>query len=218
MSRIFFDLFATFAGAALLMLVVVSGMGYVLGVSWPFALPPTATGGSGGATDPVVYEVESMLKDQEGFRSKPYPDSRGVLTIGYGTAIGIGISEQEGEILLRAVLLEKSRELLEKWPGHLRLPVEAQAAVLDMSYQLGVAGVLEFHKMVSALQVGDYRTAAHEAINSDWHRETPARAVRVSGIFLKLAKSHPYSAAGPFEWWLNPPADRWGWLWKGAGS
>ena len=40
------------------------------------------------------------LKRDEGFRAKPYHDSEGKLTIGYGTLIEDGLSEEEAELLL----------------------------------------------------------------------------------------------------------------------
>ena len=40
------------------------------------------------------------LKRDEGFRAKPYRDSEGLLTIGYGTLIEDGITEEEAGILL----------------------------------------------------------------------------------------------------------------------
>ena len=48
-----------------------------------------------------MEQTLARLKVEEGFRAKPYPDSRGVMTIGYGTNIGEGITRREGEYLLR---------------------------------------------------------------------------------------------------------------------
>ena len=44
------------------------------------------------------------LKQEEGFRSKPYKDSEGVLTIGYGLNLSEGITRAEAEWLLRSRL------------------------------------------------------------------------------------------------------------------
>ena len=128
------------------------------------------------------------LKAEEGFRSHPYDDSRGVLSIGYGTNIGDGITRAEAEYLLRERLSRTWTELRKAWPTVGTLPTPAQFAVLDMGYQLGTAGLLGFHKMLAALAKGDYNAAVKEAESSAWARETPNRARRVVRVFRKLVK------------------------------
>ena len=126
------------------------------------------------------------LKQEEGFRSHPYDDSRGVLSIGYGTNIGEGITRAEAEYLLRERLTQRWTELRKAWPVVSTLPTPVQFAVLDMAYQLGVQGVLGFHKMLAALASGDYNAAAKEADLSKWAIETPNRARRVVRVFKSV--------------------------------
>lgn len=133
-------------------------------------------------SDPVGRLVD-RLKGEEGFKSKPYRDTRGILTIGYGTAIGLGITPQEAEILLRYRLVEKEKELASAWPPYGEQPGPIQSALLDMSYQLGVHGVLEFQDMLAALAGKDYETAARAVEQSAWNRETPKRVERVAAVF-----------------------------------
>ena len=45
--------------------------------------------------------IDSLKRD-EGFMAKPYKDSEGLLTIGYGTLIEEGITKEEAELLLNA--------------------------------------------------------------------------------------------------------------------
>lgn len=133
-------------------------------------------------SDPVDRLVE-RLKIEEGFKPKPYSDTRGILTIGYGTAIGFGISQREGEILLRYRLVEKEKELTSAWPPYGEQPEAIQSALLDMSYQLGVHGVLAFHDMLAALARKDYEGAARAVEFSAWNQETPKRVKRVVTVF-----------------------------------
>ena len=128
------------------------------------------------------------LKQEEGFRSHAYDDSRGVLSIGYGTNIGEGITRAEAEYLLRERLMQTWADLRKAWPAISTLPTSVQFAVLDMAYQLGVHGVLGFHKMLAALAGGDYNTAAKEADLSRWAIETPDRARRVVRVFKQVGK------------------------------
>lgn len=132
----------------------------------------------------------AKLKQEEGFRRYAYRDSRGFLTIGFGTNIGIhrGISKAEAEWLLRERLEATWRDLRKAWPPVVSLPTAAQMAVLDAGYTLGVAGLLQFHKMLGHLEKKEWAQAAEEAELSKWAIETPKRAQRVADVFRRLEK------------------------------
>ena len=137
--------------------------------------------------DTPVSDLVSRLKQEEGFRPKPYRDSRGILTIGYGTNIQAGITRVEGEWLLRERLITHEKELASAWPSYYAMPDNIKAALLDMTYQLGVHGVLEFHHMLEALIQENYSGAIEAAKDSDWARETPVRVERVVKIFREVS-------------------------------
>jgi lysozyme len=124
---------------------------------------------------------EQIARDEGGFRSKPYRDSRGFLTIGYGRCLDTeGITMAEGEYLLDNDIRSKSAELLTvlSWVADLD---EVRRGVLEnMAYNLGVQGLLGFHKMLAAMQKGDWATAAIEALNSEWAQQVGSRAYRLS--------------------------------------
>ena len=127
----------------------------------------------------VIQKVEDRLKTEEGFRSKPYSDSQGVLTIGYGTNIAEGITVKEAEWLLRNRLADTEGDLARRWAPYGEMPIGVRAALLNMAYQIGVTGLLEFHDMIAALRRQDWKAARTAARDSDWHRETPERAEAV---------------------------------------
>ena len=99
--------------------------------------------------DPVFDQMVETLKAEEGYRAKPYLDSRGVLTIGYGTNIQEGITKAEADQLLRGRLRRFEDELRSAWQPFDLQPRGVQVALLDMAYQLGVAGLLRFHTTLS---------------------------------------------------------------------
>ena len=132
----------------------------------------------------VLQSVESTLKKEEGFRSHPYPDTRGNLTIGYGTNISEGITLDEAEFLLTERLRRTGKDLAIEWPPYKSQPERVRAALLDMAYQIGVEGLMEFKEMLTALERGDYTTARAQALDSSWARETPKRARRVLALFV----------------------------------
>ena len=133
------------------------------------------------APDPVIASVIDTVKAEEGFRSRPYTDTRGVITIGYGTNLAEGITEIEGEYLLWERLSTTQAALLKALPWLRSHPIATQGSILEMGYQLGVAGLLGFHTTLSRLEAGDCAGAQASARGSAWARETPARAKRVIG-------------------------------------
>lgn len=71
-----------------------------------------------------------------------------------------------------------------------RLDLERKYALLDMCFQLGFKGLCGFKKMLEAMRWGKWQTAAEECLNSDYARQTPARAKRIArlikeGIWLR---------------------------------
>ena len=132
----------------------------------------------------VEAVVMARLQKEEDFSQKPYTDTRGVLTIGYGTAIGEGITKTEAAYLLRERLTATHDALLKGWPPFRTLPGHVQEALLDMGYQLGVHGVLSFHVMLIALEHHNYQAARKAALASEWAEETPKRAARVADRLL----------------------------------
>lgn len=157
-------------------------------IGWVCALVTIATVGIGAVfviafKDSEHASLIDRLEQEEGFRAKPYTDTRGVLTIGYGTDISEGITEAEGAFLMRTRLDRVSACIREHWPAYSGLTEPVGDAILDMGYQLGCEGVLGFHHMLQALEDRDYEAARAEALDSAWARETPARAHRVISAF-----------------------------------
>lgn len=114
------------------------------------------------------------IKQHEGFDGKPYRDTEGFLTIGYGTKLPI--SRAEAELLLNNRLEILKAELAQKEPMLLNLPPEKQDVLFEMAYQMGVNGVLKFKRMWKALENFDYIQAAVEMLDSKWAKQTPNRA------------------------------------------
>jgi len=127
-----------------------------------------------------MIDLEKQLKEHEGFRGMPYDDSLGFPTIGFGTKLPI--NEDEAELLLRYRLEQKRDELIIAMPFVYNLPEDKQKVLYEMSYQLGVGGLLLFKKMWRALKSGDFETASKEMLDSRWAMQTPARAERLAEI------------------------------------
>ena len=129
-------------------------------------------------------QLVDEIKRDEGFRSIPYRDSEGQLTIGYGTLIESGITKEEAELLLDHRLKALHGELSRSPMGEIFevLPWPAFRAISNMAYNLGVPRLLGFKKMWKAIAVKDYETAAKEALDSKWARQVGSRAERIAAM------------------------------------
>lgn len=136
----------------------------------------------------MIEDLVSDLKDDEGWDSHVYKDTEGYLTIGYGFLVdpnkpSEGLPLHIGEMWLEYAAMRRWSRLTAREPWLLELPEKIQRALGNMTYQLGVDGLLEFKKMLAALKSGDYRMARVEGFDSRWAKQTPNRAKRVLELY-----------------------------------
>ena len=146
------------------------------------------------------YDLErniiSMIKRDEGYRGTPYRDTKGYLTIGYGFCLDrLTLPKKVADVWLVEIIKEKSWWLANSNVNHIyrELNTDRKCAILNMCYQLGVNGCIEFSNMWAALGAGDYETAAQEAQDSQWYKQTPSRAKRVSDV-IRTGNMSSYQA------------------------
>ena len=133
--------------------------------------------------DLPVQMLLDRIEEQEGFRSHPYRDTRGFLTIGFGTNLDAGITREAAAWLARHHLIKEMTELAERWPPFREQTPKVQSALLDFGYQLGVSGELGFHATLRAVENHQWEAAAQGVENSKWASETPSRAAWVAQVF-----------------------------------
>lgn len=121
-----------------------------------------------------------QLKRDEGLRLKPYVDTVGKITIGYGTNLSDGIDQSEAEYLLSNRLNEKRLELLRLLPWVADLDEVRRAVLFNMAYNVGPQGVMEFKQTLAYIKGGRWDEAAAEMMNSKWARQVGARAERLA--------------------------------------
>lgn len=128
----------------------------------------------------------SMLRRHEGFVGHAYQDHLGYWTIGYGRLIderrGGGISRDEGEFLLNNDVQAVIEQLNDHLPWWAHLDQARQTALVNMAFQLGVDGLLQFRNTLHLLQNERWKHAAREALNSRWATQTPRRAHEIAEI------------------------------------
>lgn len=122
--------------------------------------------------------------EEEGFRDKPYQDHLGNWTIGHGIT---NLTEDESKVVVQMKLDKLMVKFTENVDVFSVLHPTARKIVVHMAYQLGFNGVLRFKKMWEALKRKDYILASQEMLNSQWARQTPARAVRLAEEMKNIA-------------------------------
>lgn len=134
----------------------------------------------------MIEQLVSDLKSDEGWQPKLYKDSLGLWSLGYGFLVDpdkeAELPEAVGEFWLRFVLDRRLLEMNHRLPWLKNQPDDVRRALMNMAYQLGVGGVLQFARMLAALRSGNRQLAATEALDSEWHRQTPGRAQRVAAL------------------------------------
>lgn len=122
------------------------------------------------------------LKRDEGFSSKPYRDTVGKLTIGYGRNLDDnGINLKEAEELLRQDLVVANIDLNDfYWYDDLTFC--RKRALLNMMFNLGFTKFRKFKKMIAAFEDSNYPLAASEALDSKWAGQVGSRATRIATL------------------------------------
>lgn len=121
--------------------------------------------------------LEAMIARHEGFRGTIYEDSVGLPTIGYGRCLATNpLTKDEALYLMQSDITKCRTELVASFAWFPPLDLVRQAALIDLCFNIGVAGILGFKKMVSALSAKDYQSAAAELMNSKYAKQVGGRA------------------------------------------
>jgi lysozyme len=127
--------------------------------------------------------LTTQLRRDEGEVLTAYKDSLGYLTIGVGRLIdkrkGGGISPEESAYLLGNDIARIDADLRSRLEWFAALDEARQGALLNMAFQLGVAGLMKFTNTLAAIRDERYEHAAELARQSLWAKQTPERAKRV---------------------------------------
>ncbi len=125
--------------------------------------------------------VIDQLKRHEGFRRKPYLDTVGKLTVGFGRNLeDVGINMVEAEYLLKKDVRQVRQRLMDQLPIFLELSPIRQAVLENMAFNLGLDGLMRFKRMLAAINYGDYTLAAKEMLDSKWAKQVGSRAVELA--------------------------------------
>jgi len=129
-------------------------------------------------------DLIEMLILHEGLKKKPYRDTVGKLTIGVGRNLDdIGITVDESMVLLANDIREKRGELSYYLDFFEQLDQVRQEVLIDMCF-MGIGNLLEFKKMLAALEVRDFEKAAEEMLESKWASQVKGRSIMLAGMMV----------------------------------
>lgn len=171
----------------------------------PIPTPPPTPPQPSAAPSPstprgAVIDRAAMIRQlrlHEGERLKPYRCTAGKLTIGVGRNLeDRGITAEESAYLLGNDIDRFTTELLRALPWVAQLDEVRQRVLLDMAFNLGLAGLLGFKNTLATIKAGDYQKAAAMMLDSKWAGQVGQRAERLSRMM--------FTGKDPRELWPKP--------------
>jgi len=143
----------------------------------------------------ATKELIAQLKFEEGERLHRYLDIYGNPSIGVGhnlktspclngVKIGDTITQSQCDILLSMDAKLTEDQVAGRWAGFRGLDQPRKDACLNMAFNLGVDGFMEFKNMRAALTAKDWQKAAAEIKSSRAHAELPHRYDRIISQIL----------------------------------
>lgn len=130
-----------------------------------------------------------QLKEDEGCKLHVYEDSRGILTAGYGhnceahhegLSLYDPITIEQAESWLLSDAAEASRDVDARLPWAPNLDTVRHDILVNMAFNMGIEGLLAFHRTLAMMEAGNYDGAADVMLESQWAQEVPSRAARLS--------------------------------------
>lgn len=129
------------------------------------------------------------IKAHEGYRREIYKDSVGKPTVGYGFLVAAlspdelklnggkvePISKEVAEKILNLKVAKLQKRVFQCLPWLQSKPQNVQDTLIEMAYQLGLAGLMGFRHTLSCIEAGDYAQAAKNLKASLLYRQTPKR-------------------------------------------
>ena len=132
-------------------------------------------------------KAAAYIRLYEGFSKLPYKCPTGHLTIGYGHNLENGISAKVALFILQEDLAHAERAVKDAFPWWWKLDDARQFVLVDMAFNMGLAGLKGFKKMLAAIESGDFDKAAEEMLDSKYGRQVVHRA-RLNAEIMKTGE------------------------------
>lgn len=133
----------------------------------------------------MKQELTRQLIADEGKKACVYQDTLGLWTVGVGRLVdarrpGAGLRDDEITYLLNNDIDDRINALTKALPWFQNLDDARKGVLLNMAFQLGTAGLLQFNTTLGLVRDGKYAEASEAMLNSKWATQTPGRANRLA--------------------------------------
>ncbi len=130
----------------------------------------------------------SDLKSDEGCRTSAYPDpltNADPFTIGYGHTgaevhPGLTWTQPQCETALETDVAAVVDDLDDAFPWWRDMSDLRQDVLANMTFNMGIGGVSQFHNTLRDMEAGNYEAAADGMLDSLWAKQVPNRANRLA--------------------------------------
>ena len=126
---------------------------------------------------------KALIKLHEGYRDRLYRCTAGKLTIGFGWNV------EDTPICTEAATAQLDHQLDKAiialhgiFPEFFSMGPWRQSALTDMMFNLGPTRFQGFRRMIAAIKLGHWHTAAAEAMDSKWCTQVGSRGERIVQI------------------------------------
>lgn len=128
-----------------------------------------------------VLKSKSLITLHEGRKAYLYNDTKGLLTGGVGHLFtGQKLSDKIIDMLLEEDWQKAYNGALSIFPYLLSFSSARKAAIVDMVFNLGVAGVKDFKTTIRHINNEDWNLAGDAMLDSLWSKQVGKRAVTLS--------------------------------------
>ncbi|MEI7893654.1 MAG: glycoside hydrolase family protein [Myxococcales bacterium] len=131
----------------------------------------------------MTPHLAADIERDEGRRRNAYRDTVGIWTVGVGHArvpAGTVWTDDEIDRVLASDIADVIASLDKRLPWWRTLDDARQDVLVNMAFNLGVAGLLGFKNSLADIQAGQFESAAKRMLQSRWSKQVGARATRLA--------------------------------------
>lgn len=143
-----------------------------------------------------MTNVIEQLKRHEGFREHVYKCTAGHDTIGYGYNLDAnplnlsnyeinqmrirGVAKEQAETILKIHVAQIETALMQQFYWFETLNEVRQGVLINMTFNLGLKGLLTFKNTLSMIKSCDFAGAATNMLKSQWATQVKGRAYELA--------------------------------------
>jgi len=133
-----------------------------------------------------IQKLTASIQSHEGLRLRPYVDSRGYLTIGYGRNLDAkGITNDEATYLLGNDIQSSIREAqAQYWWQYVANDDVRSRACVEIVFNIGIGGMSGFHDALAAMARGDWAACGAAFLDSLWSKQVGQRAEVLASMII----------------------------------